>query len=64
MDSCNNPYSKKFNAEKACADINDYHEKSINENSLFLVNELKKLPLEGASVLDIGGVLVSRYLNC
>jgi hypothetical protein len=55
MDCCDNPYSKKFNREKANAEIKDYREKRIKGNSLTLINELKKLPLEDTSVLDIGG---------
>jgi len=52
---CQNCYDVVFDRKKALEDLESYRKGGIKKNSLHLLQALKALPLEGHSLLDIGG---------
>lgn len=55
MQSCCEPYSKKFDSKVAESELVDYRKGIIKKNSQPLIGALTKLIPHGAEVLDIGG---------
>lgn len=56
MPNCCDPnYAIKFDKERAQTELSDYHDIGPRENSIPLVGILKRLDLEGKTLLDIGG---------
>lgn len=51
---CTGSYCQKFSAERAENEMSDYIRNGINQNYNPLIEEVKKLPVNGKSVLDIG----------
>ena len=54
-DCCTTRYDDKFDLERAQSELNEYLQKGIKKSSRPLLNLLQKLPIEGKTLLDIGG---------
>jgi hypothetical protein len=57
MQSCCEPYSKKFDNKVAESELADYRKGIFKKNSQLLIRALTKLIPAGAEVMDIGGGL-------
>ncbi len=54
-DCCATRYDDKFDLERAQTELEEYLRTGIKKSSRPLMNLLQKLPLEGKTLLDIGG---------
>ena len=54
-DCCNLSYQHEFDTKKAQKELEDYRRNNLKKSSRALLEVIKKLPLQGKTLLDIGG---------